>query len=359
MPALVTGATGLIGAHIVRALLDDGQTVRALIRAASDTSAIAGLPVETRVGDVRDRPSLDRAAAGCDLVFHAAAHFEYWDTSLHELEDTALTGTENVLRAAQAAGVARVVLTSSSVVGGFSDDGTVLTETAAATADPGEAPYVVSKIAQEREALAMADALSIDLVVARPTMTVGPFATRLGPSNAIIVTYLSDPFKMTYPGGINIASAGRVGQGHVRLARAGARGEAYLLGGENLTWEQVHRLIAELSGAGGPSVRANHTVCMSAAALEEVRATLRQRHPATTMAQAKMVGRYYWYSSDRAAALGYDPGSAREALAVAVAWLAASPHVSRETRVGMRLSREAIEARRALIAAEARLRPTA
>lgn len=359
MTALVTGATGLIGAHIVRALLAEGQAVRALVRASSDTSAIAGLPVEIRVGDVRDRASLELAAAGCDVVFHAAAHFDYWETTAQELEDTALAGTDNMLRAAHAAGVSRVVLTSSSVVGGYSEDGAVLTETAAAPADAAEAPYVASKIAQEREALALARTLALDLVVARTTMTVGPFATRLGPSNWVITTYLGDPLKMTYPGGINIASARRVGHGHLRLARAGARGEAYLLGGENLTWEQVHRLIGELSGAGGPHLRANHAMCVSAAAFEELRATVQQRPPATTRAQAKMVGRYYWYSSGKAAGLGYEPGGAREALAVAIGWLAASRHVTRETRIGMRLSRDVVEARSALSAQEARVRRTA
>lgn len=359
MNALVTGASGLIGAHIVRALVVEGHTVRALVRTTSDTTAIAGLPLETRVGDVLDRASVEEAAAGCDVLFHAAAHFDYWDKSQQELEDTALVGTDNVLRTARSAGISRVVLTSSSVVGGYSDDGTVLTEEAAARDQPGEAPYVVSKIRQEREALAAARALAIDVVVARPTMTVGPFATRLGPSNAVITTYLGDPFRMTYPGGINVASSRSIGRGHVLLARKGVSGEAYLLGGENLTWEQVHRLVSELSGAGGPHVRANHTMCLSAAAFEELRATLWRQHPATTRAEAKMVGRYYWYSSDKAVRLGYEPASARAALATAIGWLAASPHVTREARIGIRLGREVIEARRALALEEDRLRQPA
>jgi dihydroflavonol-4-reductase len=83
---------------------------------------------------------------------------------------------------------------------------------------------------------------------------------------------------------------------------------------------------------------------------------LSRRPPATTRAQAKMVGRYYWYRHDRAAALGFTPEPARQALAEAVAWLAASPHISRQLRSTLRLAPEVYEARRRMEEREAAIK---
>ena len=94
------------------------------------------------------------------------------------------------------------------------------------------------------------------------------------------------------------------------LEETGA-GERYVLGGENLTWAQLHRTISELCGINGPLVTTSHTGAYLVATAAELAARLRGRSPATTRAEAKMVGRYYWYSHDKAAALGYRPRPAR------------------------------------------------
>jgi dihydroflavonol-4-reductase len=121
-----------------------------------------------------------------------------------------------------------------------------------------------------------------------------------------------------------------------------------VLGGENLEWAAIHRLIGELCGVPGPTLQANHTGSYLAAAAAELQAWLSQKPPLTTRAQASMVGRYYWYRHERAAALGYNPRPARQALAEAIAWLAASPHISQELRAMLTLSREVYQARQAL-----------
>jgi dihydroflavonol-4-reductase len=341
---LVTGATGLVGSHVARALLARGDTVRALVRPTSDRGAIAGLPLELYEGDVLEPATLRRAVHGCDVVFHAAAHFAYWGKTAADLETTALAGTANVLAAAARAGVRRAVVTSSSVVLGYSDDGSVLDERSVAQAEP-DAPYVSSKIRQDRLALERAHTLGLELVLVCPTLVVGPFATTLGPSNAVLCTYLRDPLRLTYPGGCNIVAAADVGQGHVLAAVRGRAGARYVLGGENLEWRGLHALISELCCTYGPSATASHAACLAAAAGEELRSVLSGRPPLTTRQQALMVGRYYWYAHDRAAALGYRPRKARAALAIALAWLLASPHVPRETRTRLRLSADLWAAR--------------
>ena len=176
-------------------------------------------------------------------------------------------------------------------------------------------------------------------------MSVGPHGASLGPSNGLVTSYLADPLRLTWAGGCNIASVADVAAGHLLLAERGAPGQRYVLGGENLEWREIHALIADLAGVEPPRAAASAVACYSLAVAEEARARLTGRAPLATRAEARMVGRYYWYSHARAAALGYSPRPARQALAEAIAWLAASPHVSREARAGMRLSREVHAAR--------------
>ena len=359
MKALVTGASGLIGSNIVRALLARGHAVRGFVRPTSSLSGLEGLPVDVARGDVLSPSDLSQAVQGCDSVFHAAAHFAYWGKTAAELERVATEGTANVLTAARRGGVSRTVVTSSSVVFGYELDPIERDESDGPVATEGEAPYVQAKEQQDRLALELARDLGLSLVTACPTMSVGPASPSLGPSNAIVVTYLRDPWRTTYPGGCNIVSARDVGLGHVLLAEKGVPGQRYLLGGENLEWSDLHRLISSLCGVSGPRVVANHAACYLAAAAEELRAALAGEPALTTREQAKMVGRYYWYRSAKARALGFRPRSARTSLAEAVAWLAASPSISREVRAQMQLSDEVYAARAERAEYESRLRSVA
>ena len=352
MKALVTGANGLLGANIVRELLRQGMGVTGLVRPGADLSGLAGLPLEMKAGDVLDPPSLEAATAGQDLVFHTAVPFSYWGHEAAEITRTAVEGSRNVLAAAAAAGARRVVMTSSSVTLGASYEAKVRDETASAEDDAGESAYVLAKIAQERQALEGARQLGVEIVFACPTMSVGPFGAALGPSNGVVTSYLADPLKLTWAGGCNIVSAHDVAQGHVLLAASGEPGQRYVLGSENLRWSDIHALVAELAGAPPPRGEASAVACYALAVAEETRARITGAAPLATRAQARMVGRFYWYDHGRAAALGYRPRPARQALAEAVAWLAASRHVSRETRTGLRLHREVHAARLALAASE-------
>lgn len=327
MKALVTGATGLVGGHIVRELLARGHTVRALVRPSSDRRWLRNLEVQYATGDVLQPETLIPAAAGCEVVFHAAAIFAYWGHDAATLDEIACTGTRNMLVAARQAGVSRVVLTSSSVVIGADEAAEVCDETSEAAVDPRLA-YAVAKSRQESTAFATAAELGLPLIAVLPTLCVGPFDQRLSESNAILVNYLKDPYRTTWLGGGNLVAAADVARGHILAAEHGRPGRRYLLGSENLTWRTAHRLVAELCGLPGPLVEANHTASLVAGAACEMIGLLTGKRPPTTRAQARMVGRYYWYSHERARAeLGYRPRPARAALADALGWLIHSEHV--------------------------------
>ncbi len=339
MKCLVTGAAGLIGAHIVRALVGAGHAVKCLVRQASRRDSLADLPLQWHVADLLHGESeLDAACAGCDTVYHTAAQFTFGAADPTVLHATAVAGTEALLRACARQGVRNVIVTSSSVVFGYRDDASSIRESATLANGDGEPAYVVAKIAQHRRALRLGETLKLDVRFACPTMTIGATGSRLGPSNGMIVAYLADPFGSTFTGGCNIVSARDVARGHVLIAEHGLAGESYLLGTENLKWRELHSMIAELAGVAPPRVELTHSLVFLAATAEEVRAAIAGRQALSTREQAIMVGRYYWYSHAKAAALGYAPGTARNALIETISWLAASPHVTREMRTRMHLS---------------------
>lgn len=338
MKALVTGANGLIGANLVRDLLARHVQVRGLVREHSNLAALAGLEIELCRADVSTGgTALQDAARGCELVFHTALAFTYDQRRVAELQMAALRGTENVLRAARAAGVSRVVLTSSSVVFGYGLTPACRSESDQPAPAAGENSYVSAKIGQDARAFGLGRALGVEVVAACPTVCVGPHGTALGPSNGLVMAYLLDPFRATFPGGCNLVSTADVAAGHWLVSQHGTPGGHYILGGQNLTWPQLHALVADLAGVERPRVQLNHTLAYLAAAAEEIRARI-GGHPAlVTRDQAAMVGRYYWYDDGRARELGYRPRDARDALAEAISWLAMSPHVSRELRATLRL----------------------
>jgi dihydroflavonol-4-reductase len=339
MRALVTGATGLIGSHLVHILVDAGHEARCLVRQTSRRGSLEGLPVTWVVGDLlQDSKVLDAACAECDVAFHTAAHYSYGGVSSTEILDTAVAGTEALLRACGRQGVRTVVVTSSSVVFGYSNRGTIICEAEPMARSDGEPTYVIAKIAQHHRALRLAEHLKLDVRFACPTMTLGPTSSRLGPSNGLIVSYLTDPFGNTFPGGCNLVSVRDVAVGHLLIALNGNTGGCYLLGSENLTWRQIHGMIAELAGVSPPLAELNHVSAFLAAATEELFAAVAGRSALSTRQQATMIGRYYWYSHAKAAALGYAPSTARSSLTETISWLASSSYITREVRARMRLS---------------------
>ena len=336
MQVLVTGANGFIGSHLCRALAAKGYQVRALVRPSSDLRSLAGLDVSYWYGDILEPESLAQAAAGCDLLFHVAGVFAYSGVKGEQLISEARSGAAHVVQAAVHAGVKRMVLTSSSVTFGANNRREVMSE-----AYPGgfsdASDYVNSKRAQEDTAFALAAQAGLDLVSVHPTLTVGGPDYGLTESNHAIVSYLNDPYKTTWIGGCNIVAVKDIADGHILVAEKGHRGERYLLGGENLEWADIHRIISELCGLPGPYLTANHTTAYLAAAFHEALAFISQQRPPSTREQARMAGNYYWYDHSKAAALGYAPMTAREALAAAVEWLVTSEHISASLRATMHL----------------------
>ncbi|HSV66933.1 MAG TPA: NAD-dependent epimerase/dehydratase family protein [Mycobacteriales bacterium] len=343
MRVLVTGATGLLGQHVVRAALDAGHEVRAVVRRRG--TPLDALPsVRQCAAPITDVARLAAAMENVEVVVHCAAVYAYGADRAAEVEQVNVVGTQRVVGAAAAAGVRRVVVTSSSVTCGSSVEPVPQDETGR-LGDEVVPRYFTSKVRQEQAALAAGESGGVEVVLAAPTVVLGGPADRLVPSNAIVLRYLLDPVRGTYPGGCNVVGVRDAAAGHLLLLEHGAAGERYLLGGENVSWCSLHATISDLVGVPGPLALVPMPVAYAASAAAEAWARLTARDPLSTREEALTIGRWHWYSSAKAAALGYVARPARAAVAESLAWLLVGPHLPRWVREGLRVSPEVRAAR--------------
>jgi len=343
MKIAVTGATGLVGGQVVRAALAEGHEVTAVVR-STGTTQLSGLDIRQVRAGLEDVKRLGLALEGVEGLIHCAAVYAFGSDRAAEVGRVNADGTRSVIEAAARAGVRRVVVTTSSVTRGSSESPSARDESAQLGQEPSP-PYYASKVAQEEVALTTAEAYGVSVVLALPTVVMGGPFGRLAPSNAIVLRYLLDPTRSTYPGGCNVVDVRDVAGGHLLLLEHGEAGQRYLLGGQDLTWRMLHTQVAELAGLPGPYAEVPAPVAWVASAAAEGWAKLTGGSPLSTREEALTVGRYYWYSGARAAALGYAPRPAREALAASLAWLVISEHVPRFVREGLRLAPEVRAAR--------------
>jgi len=267
MLAMVTGGTGFIGANLVRALLARGFRVRVLVREGSDCRNLDGLDVETAVGDLLDRASLDRAVSGCRALFHAAAVYVFWTSDPASVYAINVHGTENILDAAIRAGVRKVVYTSSETTIGIEGEGPG-TEQHIADPDSVAGAYKRSKLLAEQRVLELCSQ-GYPIVIVNPTMPLGPWDIKPTPTGQVVVDFLNHRMPAFVNTGLNIIDVRDVALGHVLALERGRIGERYILGHRNLTLRELLERLARITGRRAPSVRIPHGVALAAAYVDE------------------------------------------------------------------------------------------
>lgn len=252
---VVTGATGLLGNVLVRGLAAHGAApVRALVRPASDRTAIAGLDVEIVPGDVHDRSSLVRAFSGADVVFHLAGIVSIARGGLPRLHETNVEGTRNVLAACREAGVRRLVYCSSIHAFVVPPGGSCLTETS--PIDPGRASGAYDRTKAEATLLVLeAIRQGLDAVMVFPTGVLGPFDFRPSHTGELVLACAQGRLGAYVDGAYNFVDVRDVAQGLIAAAEKGRSGEGYILAGHNVTvWELLHSIEA-VTGTPAPRLR--------------------------------------------------------------------------------------------------------
>lgn len=325
MTICVTGASGFLGNRVARALVARGETVRVTVRATSPRTLLADLPVETVEADLRRPETLGPALAGVKTLYHVAADYRILVRDPADLDRTNVDGTHALLTAAKAAGVERIVYTSSVAVLGTAKDGRPADEETPVTEADMIGAYKRSKFRAEAMVRAEAAAQGWPVVIVNPSTPVGPGDIKPTPTGRMIRDAARGRIPAYVDTGLNIAHVDDVATGHLLAAEKGTIGHRYILGGEDMPLSAILTTIAEAVGRRPPKVALPRRPLFPVAYLVEAIARLRPDapEPLLTVDGLKMAGKRMYFSSDKArAALGYVPRPAREALLDAVRWFA-------------------------------------
>jgi dihydroflavonol-4-reductase len=324
---LVTGATGFVGAAVARVLLKAGHRVRVLARPESDRRNLAGLAVEVVQGSLEDPPSLAAAVAGCRYLFHVAADYRLWVPDPAAMFRVNVDGTRELMLAALAAGIERVVYTSSVATLGILPDGFADEETPS-TVEDMIGPYKRSKFEAEEVVSALVGERGLPAVIVNPSTPIGAGDVKPTPTGRIIVEAARGRMPGYVDTGLNVVHVDDVALGHLLAAQHGEVGRRYILGGENMTLAEILTEVARVSGQRPPSLKIPYGVALPIAAGAEALARLTGREPFATVDGVRMSRKKMFFSADRAIReLGYAPRPARQAIADAVAWFKANGYL--------------------------------
>ncbi|HEX5507674.1 MAG TPA: hopanoid-associated sugar epimerase [Pseudolabrys sp.] len=317
----LTGASGFVGGAVLRQLTQAGFAVRALVRPTSRRDHLDGSGAQIIEGDLREAACLRSAIRGCRFVFHVAADYRLWSRGRSETFASNLDGTRHVMETALAAGVERIVYTSSVATLALPAHGSVSDESASLPEQEGVGAYKRSKIAAEELVRTMIAERALPAVIVNPSTPIGPGDLRPTPTGRIIVEAASGRIPIFVETGLNLAHVDDVASGHLAALRYGRIGERYILGGENVLFSQMLADIAEMVGRRPPRLRIPWYATLPVACVSEGLALFSGREPLATINGVRMSRHHMFFTAAKAEReLRYRARPYREALQNAVRW---------------------------------------
>ena len=328
MSVLVTGGTGFIGSHLVRALLARGDRVRCLVRPTSSLSNLEGLDVEPVEGDLRRPSSLVPAVRGCRAVYHCAADYRLYARDPGEIYAANVDGTRAILQVAGDEGVERVVYTSSVGALGLESDRSPANESTAVDLGSMIGHYKRSKFLAERVAEEVA-AAGLGVVIVNPSTPVGELDLKPTPTGRLILDFLNRRLPAYTDTGLNLVDVRDVAAGHLLAEERGRVGEKYILGNRNMSLKEILETLSRLTGLPAPRLRLPHWVPLVAATVSTGLARLTRTEPAVSLESVRMSKHHMYFSSRRAIdELGLPQTPVEDALERATSWFRLSGYVS-------------------------------
>jgi dihydroflavonol-4-reductase len=311
-----------VGAAVLRRLIEAGHEVRALVRPNSDRRNLSGVDCGIVTGDLTELESVKRAVQGCEVVFHVAADYRLWVLDREKMNRVNVQGTVDLIRAAAAAGVSRIVYTSSVATLRLNDDGLPVDETSHAELSDIIGVYKQSKFLAEQEVKRLVADAGLPVVIVKPTAPFGPRDIKPTPTGRLVVEAASGRMPAYVNTGLNVVHVDDVATGHLLAYEKGLVGETYILGGENRTLQWILQTVAELTGQPSPRIRLPHWFVTPIAHIVEGITRIRgSGEPMITVDGVRMARKLMYFSSEKArSALGYSPRPAVEALRDEVEW---------------------------------------
>ncbi|GEO25966.1 dihydroflavonol-4-reductase [Alicyclobacillus acidoterrestris] len=325
MRALVTGATGFVGYHVAVALRSSGHSVRALVRSPEQHADRLGAQgIEVAVGDLATGQGLEAAVAGCDAVFHVAAHYSLDRRDTAIMHAVNVEGTKRVLDAVRKAGGPRLVYTSSTAAVGLRDDGKPADESRFVNPDKVHSVYKKTKVLAESLVLDAARG-GMDIVIVNPSTPVGPWDVKPTPTGRIVLDTMLGKMPGYVETGLNLVAVEDVAAGHLLAYEKGARGERYILGNQNMHFGDLVATVARLSGRKPPSLKIPFWFAYLVAGIDEyMLSPLLAKSPRAPVAGVKLAKVPMYFTAEKAVReLGLPQTPVEDALMRAIEWFRA------------------------------------
>ena len=319
MRVFVTGGTGFVGANLIRLLLAQGHSVKALVRPQSNLANLQGLDVELIEGDLHSS-HLVTSMKGCQVLFHVAACYSLWQRDRNLLYQSNVLGTENILHHAKDAGIERTVYTSSVAAIGVGEAGNPINETHQSPVEKLTGYYKKSKYYAEQKALTAAKS-GQDVVIVNPTTPIGAWDIKPTPTGEIIVRFLERKMPFYVDTGLNLIDVEDVAWGHLLAMDRGISGDRYILGNQNLTLKQILDKLATITGLSAPKSTIPYVIPYGVAWLEEKILAPLGKKTSIAIDGVKMSRQKMFYDPSKAIQqLGLPQSSVDLALTKAVRW---------------------------------------
>jgi dihydroflavonol-4-reductase len=294
--------------------------VRVLLRAHSNRRNLEALAVEPVLGDLADVPSLERALAGCEALFHVAADYRLWTPDPQSLYRSNVEGTRNIVEAARRSGIERMVYTSSVATIGLRSDGRPSDESDAASLQDMIGHYKRSKFLAEAWVCEAARG-GMPIVIVNPSTPIGPGDVKPTPTGRLVLDAATGRMPAYVDTGLNIVHVDDVAAGHLLAYEHGRIGERYILGGTDLSLQRILSMIASASGRRAPRLRLPRATLLPLAYAAEALARLSGRETRITVDGVRMARHRMYFSSAKAVReLGYRWRPAQQAIDDAVRW---------------------------------------
>jgi dihydroflavonol-4-reductase len=331
MKALVTGATGFIGGNVARELIRQGYEVKALVRKDSRLKYLGGNNLELIEGDLLDPASLEKALEGCDYLFHVAAVYTFWARDPKLIYETNVRGTENIMKAAKAGGIKKIVYTSSESVVGIGPDCKVGDEEGQNSLENIPSDYKKSKFMAEKLVFEMS-LKGLPVVIVNPTTPVGPFDVKPTPTGKIILDYLNHKMPACVKTGLNIVDVEDVAKGHILALEKGRPGSRYLLGNKNLTLREIMLILEKITGIKAPRFDIPIWCALSAGYVDEfIEGRILRRAPRIPVSAVKASRHFRHFDCSKAVReLGLPQTPVESSFLKAVEWFRENGYVKKQ-----------------------------
>lgn len=288
MKVFLTGATGFLGKHIAKELVDRGHDVTCLVRENSDVADLKLIPARLVKGDVRDYPTLKNHMEGHDAVIHAAAIYKLGQVDKKEMEDVNVKGTENVLLAAVKVKTNKIIYCGSTITLGDTK-GQVFDEKSERISGFGS-EYERSKFQAEQKVQNFIK-LGAPITVVMPSHVYGPGDPHgLG---QFITKYIAGemPVTVNFPYRASFVHVQDAAKGVVDALEKGRPGQSYALAGEEVQWDEFLFLLENYSGVSRPALEIGQNTAKLLAHSSEITSTIFKNTPKVNVESVNHLGR--------------------------------------------------------------------